>query len=226
MSDNTTAVFSTAKEVERMGQRMEKVKALGIHFIPVVYLNAVESNGYATINVITSRTLCDWGKDPSTRVPKEEAKSSKSKSIYTKSVQKSVTLKLKDGLAVDPDSCLEDVAHVYVSHNNDRYNAVLGITDIQRNKNSYYKLQLLEGDNKNRCDLCRVLKCKSYALTVFIAPFRYWIFRSWGRIGTTIGGNKLEEFSSLFEAQQAFEAIYLEKSGNNFENRANFVKVP
>lgn len=50
------------------------------------------------------------------------------------------------------------------------FNAVLGLVDIKRGTNSYYKLQLLEGDSTKN----------------------YQLFRSWGRVGTTIGGNKLE----------------------------------
>jgi poly [ADP-ribose] polymerase len=60
-----------------------------------------------------------------------------------------VKLKLKGGAAVDPDSKLEDVAHVY-KKKNDIYNAVLGVTDIQSGKNSYYKIQVLESDAGNR----------------------------------------------------------------------------
>jgi hypothetical protein len=60
-----------------------------------------------------------------------------------------VMLKLKGGAAVDPDSHLEDIAHVY-KKKADIYNAVLGVTDIQNGKNSYYKLQVLEADAGNR----------------------------------------------------------------------------
>lgn len=90
---------------------------------------------------------------------------SKSRSIYTKSVPSKVKLQLKGGSAVDPDSNLESVAHVY-QDGSDKYTVVLGLTDVQSKKNSYYKLQLLEADKGGR----------------------YWVFRSWGRIGTTIGG--------------------------------------
>lgn len=55
--------------------------------------------------------------------------------------------------------------------------------------------------------------------------FRFWVFRSWGRIGTTIGGNKLDNFSNLLDAVRQFKELYLEKTGNHFENRENFVKV-
>lgn len=204
ISEKTMAVFSTPKEVKRMGSRMEKAKELGLHVLPIQYLKSVEDNGAGAISYISSMTLCDWGTDPAARIPQEEAKSSKSKSIYTKSVPKSMTVKIKDGLAVDPESGLDDVSHVYVSRNKEKYNVVLSKTDIKQNKNSYYKIQLLESDNKNK----------------------FWVFRSWGRIGTTIGSTKLENYTSLTEAKNSFTAVYLDKTGNDFANHANFVKVP
>ena len=70
--------------------------------------------------------------------------------MFTKSMPSKVKLKLKGGSAVDPDSNLVDVAHVY-SKKHDIYNAVLGVTDIQSGKNSYYKLQVLQSDAGNRC---------------------------------------------------------------------------
>lgn len=114
-----------------------------------------------------------------------------------------VKLKLKSGGAVDPDSGVDDIAHIY-QNGSIKYNAVLGLTDIQRQKNSYYKLQLLEADDSNK----------------------YWLFRSWGRIGTTIGGNKLEIMCTLTEAIRSFCDLYMEKSGNDWDDKDNFVKVP
>jgi poly [ADP-ribose] polymerase len=69
--------------------------------------------------------------------------------MFTKSIPSKIKLKLKGGAAVDPDSNLEDIAHVFKGKD-DIYNAVLGITDIQSGKNSYYKLQVLESDAGNR----------------------------------------------------------------------------
>lgn len=57
-------------------------------------------------------------------------------------------LKVQDGVAVDPASELEDVAHVY-RFNKDIYTAALSLTDLQTGKNSFYKLQILESNNKN-----------------------------------------------------------------------------
>ena len=55
---------------------------------------------------------------------------------------------------------------------------------------------------------------------------RFWLFRSWGRIGTTIGNNKLESFGSKAGAVKAFLTLYADKTGNEWEDRADFVKVP
>lgn len=54
-----------------------------------------------------------------------------------------------DGTAVDPDSLLEAVSHVYVDGGT-KYFAILNLTDIQEDKNSYFKIQLLELDDKRR----------------------------------------------------------------------------
>ena len=56
---------------------------------------------------------------------------------------------------------------------------------------------------------------------------KYWVFRAWGRVGTTIGGNKLEDFRSDKEAAvENFEDLFLEKTGNEWRDRKNFVKQP
>ena len=51
------------------------------------------------------------------------------------------------------------------------------------------------------------------------------MFRSWGRVGTTIGGNKKESFNSKKDAEATFKALYEEKTGNDWKDRASFVKV-
>jgi len=58
------------------------------------------------------------------------------------------------------------------------------------------------------------------------ATFRCWLFRSWGRVGTTIGNNKLESFGSKAPAIHEFRALYAEKTGNDWDDRKHFVKVP
>ena len=52
-----------------------------------------------------------------------------------------------------------------------------------------------------------------------------WVFRAWGRLGTTVGGNKLEQFDSIHDAVRDFKRLYEEKTGNRWENRKHFQKV-
>lgn len=54
---------------------------------------------------------------------------------------------------------------------------------------------------------------------------RYWVFRSWGRISTTIGSTKLESYGNLEQAREEFEHIYEERTGNYFAEK-RFVKYP
>jgi len=50
--------------------------------------------------------------------------------------------------------------------------------------------------------------------------------RSWGRVGTTIGGTKLDEFEERHEAVRSFEFYFEDKTGNRWSQRENFQKVP
>ena len=55
----------------------------------------------------------------------------------------------------------------------------------------------------------------------------YWVFRAWGRVGTTIGGNKLESCgASKRSAIDQFKELYAQKTGNEWEDRKSFVKHP
>ena len=200
LHDKVMAVIAPKKMVEDMTDKMEMAQTLNIQVVGEEFLD--EFMNIDPIQYIQTQSICDWGGDPRLRIHVEDAKS-KSKSMYEKSVPKSMTLKLKDGTAVDPDSELDDVAHVY-QEKGLKYNSVLALTDIASGKNSFYKIQLLRADNGNK----------------------FWVFRSWGRIGTTIGGKKLEKFSNLIEAKMAFEDQFMDKTGNAFGDSDHFVKLP
>lgn len=60
---------------------------------------------------------------------------------------------------------------------------------------------------------------------VSIAFLRYWVFRSWGRVGTVIGSNKLEQMPSKEDAVEHFLNLYEEKTGNSWHSK-NFTKYP
>lgn len=202
--ENLAAVISNLKEIEKMNKRMEDVKSLDIQVVSEDFVEEAKDYTELAFALIKKKTISDWGGDIKTRLADVIAKSgsSKSKSKYEKSVSGKVKLQVKGGGTVDPDSELEDVAHVY-QKGTDKFTATLGLTDIQAKKNSYYKLQILKHDKLNK----------------------YWLFRSWGRIGTTIGGTKLENLS-VEDCIAKFEELYEEKSGNSWRNRKYFVKVP
>lgn len=129
---------------------------------------------------------------------------------------------LIEGTVVDPDSGFEDETHVYTNGKLQFY-AVSGRVDIVEDKNSYYKIQLLESDDLDRYHLISTISvCFVYIYFIFIR--RYWVFRSWGRVSTRIGGNALDSFHSLKDALISFETHYEEKTGNIFGQE--FVKKP
>ena len=81
------------------------------------------------------------------------------------------------------------------------------VTNLATNTNSYYGLQLIEADSKTS----------------------WCVFRKWGRVGTDVGGTKLEQFDSVWSAKANFEALYLEKTGNAWSTvmaGVPFVKRP
>ncbi|TPX56602.1 hypothetical protein PhCBS80983_g04451 [Powellomyces hirtus] len=117
---------------------------------------------------------------------------------------KTAKLIVKGGAVVDPESELEDSHHV-LNEGGKLWSVVLSKTDIERNLNTYYKLQILEIDNDKH-------------------GRPYYLFRSWGRVGTTRGGLKLESHPKHV-CKSEFERLYEEKSGNEFGSK-NPVKHP
>lgn len=124
--------------------------------------------------------------------------------VLKKAKQAKVTkITLKEGTVVDPKSELGSATHVY-RKDGVLYSSVLGLTDIEKNKNSYYKLQVLEPDGLH-----------GYC----------FLFTSWGRIGTEIGDWKVEDCTSVEEACIKFEEIYKQQTGNAWGAKA-FKKWP
>lgn len=58
-----------------------------------------------------------------------------------------------------------------------------------------------------------------------VISYRFHVFRSWGRIGTVIGGHLLDEDLSLNEALDIFNKHYQEKTGGNVFGK-KFVMKP
>ena len=77
---------------------------------------------------------------------KSIAKSNKSPA---KSAPKLTKMTVKGGGAVDPESGHDHDCHIY-KEGTVMYSATLGMVDLIRGSNSYYKLQLLEHDSMKR----------------------------------------------------------------------------
>ncbi|KAK4825125.1 hypothetical protein QYF61_024016 [Mycteria americana] len=213
-ANKATLCISTQKDVEKMSKKMEEVKEAKVRVVSEEFLQDVKSSSKDFQELVSLHALSPWGaevkmeheemavdgkcsKPPSTKSAgkvKEEQGPSKS--------EKKMKLTVKGGAAVDPDSGLEDSAHVF-EKGGKIFSATLGLVDIVKGTNSYYKLQLLEDDRENR----------------------YWVFRSWGRVGTAIGSNKLEQMPSKEDAVEHFLNLYEEKTGNSWHSK-NFTKYP
>jgi len=207
VTSDTLALISDKETVLAGRSKVSDAKKYNITVVDETFLAGVKTEG--VISMVKQHTLSDWGQEPEERISKALSKSlavgtSKSGSarFTSKDLPKSVKLKLKGGAYVDPESGLEHKAHVLKTKEG-LHTAVLGATNIQDGKNSYYKLQLLEHDKKKK----------------------WYVFRSWGRIGTTIGGTKTEDFEDMYEALRSFEFQYEEKTGNKWRKRQDFKKV-
>ncbi|CAG0918266.1 unnamed protein product [Notodromas monacha] len=203
-----TVLISTKDYFDKTGSKIKEAESKGVPVLNETFIAACQEKLLPPLEFYKEHLLSTWDADLQARISAVEpalksGSIKKSSSKYVKS-EKTQKLKLKGGAAVDPDSKLDHKAHVYRS-GNDLYSAVLGKTDISTGQNSFYKLQLLEADSGHH----------------------YWVFRAWGRIGTTIGGNKVDDFgSSLDDALELFTMHYEEKSGNSWRNHKAFQKVP
>jgi len=192
--------ITTKAEVEKRSKKIEGLISKGIPILPEEFLSQIEKG---TVSDTIRRLELVPTKSKDDVVNGKSGKRKGSKVADAISSPKKARLTIKGGAVVDPDSEMEDCCHVFQKEG-DIYNAVLGMADLAKNTNSYYKLQVLVHDSEKR----------------------YFVFRSWGRVGTTIGGNKLEEFESLPDAISNFIGVYEDKTGNSWICRKNFVKQP
>uniref|UniRef100_A0A8C4HKC4 Poly [ADP-ribose] polymerase n=1 Tax=Dicentrarchus labrax TaxID=13489 RepID=A0A8C4HKC4_DICLA len=211
-ANKASVCLSTKKEVEKMSKKMEEVRDAGVRVVSEDFLTDIKSSGKALQELVSLHAISPWGAEVKVETQAPSV-ASKSGTLATKSTgrvkeeegsskTKKMKLTVKGGAAVDPDSGLENSAHV-LEQSGKMYSATLGLVDIVRGTNSYYKLQLLEDDVQKR----------------------YWVFRSWGRVGTTIGGNKLDNFHDKNSALDNFLGVYKEKTGNSWGS-SNFTKYP
>jgi len=202
--------ISNPGEVAKGSVKMGTVEKYNIPVVTEEYLDALDKTGGAK-KILTQYAIAPWGGnreqvDTSSKSQGTKRKNTAAENASGGGASKKSKLTVKGGAVVDTDTGLEDTHHI-LNTNKVVYAAVLGLVDLSRGSNSYYKLQILEPDDTKK--------------TRF-----YYLFRAWGRVGTSIGGNKLEKFLNKENAIEHFEDLYYEKTGNEWGNRTNFVKQP
>ncbi|KAG8183478.1 hypothetical protein JTE90_001045 [Oedothorax gibbosus] len=201
-------IISTKEEVEKKTPKIMKAYRNDIHVVSVDFLESVRKGSPAAFS-IKEHTISTWGGDPVLKFGiKQENKKRKQEeesnaALYMKSAPQKMKISVKGAAAVDPESELESTCHVYQKKDN-IYNAVLAYVDMSKGTNSFYKMQLLEHNKQSK----------------------YFLFRQWGRVGTDIGGKKIDKFAGVEAAITEFERLYFEKTCNKWWDRKNFVKKP
>ncbi|CAI5437439.1 unnamed protein product [Caenorhabditis angaria] len=111
---------------------------------------------------------------------------------------------IKKGTVVDTEFEYAEECHVYRDDEDGLYSATMSFTEILCNKNSYYKMQLLRHDSRES----------------------YYLFQSWGRVGTNVGNKNTRNFYDLDSARSEFERVFKEKTKNEWKFRKYFRKYP
>lgn len=195
------AVVSTLDEIRKNTKIIQLSKCFKVYVVSTQFLDEIADKESHEVDALAKKhSMVDWGREVYNRVPDQF---DKLKTRYPKNNNRREEekdgkrrMRVKRGIAIEPSSGLEDVAHVYTSGGT-VFNAVLSLADVQENKNSFYKLQLLESD----------------------VGEEYWVFRSWGRTGTEVGGCNCNKMESLLAAKNEFKDCFKEKTGNKWENR-------
>lgn len=200
-TSTTKAYFciSTKEEVQSMKKKISDAQVLDLYVVSEEIIKALEeqTTPQPLLPFLKKYSIAGWGSEQQNRGSKRALEEEK-----VETSAKKIKMVVKSGAAVDPESGLESSTHVMLKGDL-KYTATLAMVDMNHGSNSYYKLQLLQSDSGTR----------------------FYVFRSWGRVGTSIGGTKLDDFYSADSAISNFREVYLEKTGNNFGTK-NFQKYP
>ena len=128
------------------------------------------------------------------------SKSTLQKSQYA-AKETSMTIKVSGMGAVHEASGLQERG-VVLQEKGRVYSETMSLADVASDTNSYYVLQVVHERGPEE----------------FKGQNRHHVFRKWGRVGTTIGGQKLERMSKR-DAIAEFERLFLDKTGSEFAQR-------
>lgn len=202
-------ILSSEEELGKESPKIEVAKALNVPFAKADFLFNIKTKD-DVVRELKECLIGDWEGDLEARFTQLNVKQLKhniksrsaahvAKSIYKSGgVAKSQTLVVKDGTAVDPDSGYSEVGRVFKKGQH-VYSVVLNCVDVAKDKNSFYKIQIIEHETRKD----------------------YYVFRSWGRIGCGIGGSTINEMDGAQEAIDYFEQLFTERTGSPFSSIAN-----
>ncbi len=158
--DSTTiAVISSEEEVSVLSKKIIESQSLDIHVVGESFLDEISKTDAIKTNqdienFVLKHSIASWGSDIKARIDaamkaheKNLSEEKSSRFLSNANSNSKIKLKIKDGAVVDPETELENEAHVLCEpKTNDPYSVVLGMVDIVRGTNSYYKLQIIQHD--------------------------------------------------------------------------------
>lgn len=109
-----SAVICGVDNYKDTDRKVLEAKQYDIHVVSEDFVEEAKEFTTTPIALLKKKALCDWGSDPNERikVTTQKSMSAKLKSTSGKSMSGKVKLTVKGGGTVDPESGLEDTAHV------------------------------------------------------------------------------------------------------------------
>lgn len=165
VSMTTVAVISNKEDVERKLKKVRDCEDCEVYMVDEAICDELEKpiNPKTPIDIealILKHNITPWTPaDLKTRIQESikanETKKADKENHFSKSSHGDgsgkIKMKVKGGAVVDPDSGLEDDAHVLLeSGSSEPFSCVLGMVDISRGSNSFYKLQIIEHDKQSK----------------------------------------------------------------------------
>eukprot|EP01099_Mayorella_cantabrigiensis_P002446 TRINITY_DN2071_c0_g1_i1.p1 TRINITY_DN2071_c0_g1~~TRINITY_DN2071_c0_g1_i1.p1 ORF type:complete len:669 (+),score=180.31 TRINITY_DN2071_c0_g1_i1:1060-3066(+) len=208
-----THLISTPAEIAAGKTKVENALKFDIPILSETFLTDTVTEG----KILSQKDYLIGGSDEAQREVKYQFSDPKEREKEREKKEKEINEKkkklvMKGRAAVDP-LVGEDVVrdyHVLDLGQDNLYDVVLNMADVTTGINSFYGLQILERDEGKKGKDGKAFQ----------------LFRKWGRVGTSIGGNKLEPYDSRHSAIAMFSKLYLEKTGNEWSSRAGAPKQP
>lgn len=203
VGSSVTCLVTTQEEVTNNGSKVRDAIKFGVPIVSEAFLTECAAKKCCALLqpflIMCSSTVIEPSQEEVRKEKRMAAKLEKSGS----SSSKIITVKVHGRAVVDPKSKMDADCHV-LDDKGTVWDASLSNVNLRDGQNSYYKLQIIVPN--------------------VAGSSRLFLFRSWGRLGTQIGGEKTETFYSRESCKAAFMEQFVEKTGNDWNDRMNFKK--